>query len=116
MQRKEVEALACLEGVLLAPEWTRSKTIFKSDCTSVIQVVCRLGVDKSQLAFIVNDIKHVSRMLAEVRFQHVRREQNEIAHELAQLAKCTSHSAVWHVQVPQFVELLIAKDYIMFHE
>jgi len=49
MNAEEVEALACLEGVLLAPEWTRSKTIFKSDCSSVIQAACRPGVDGSLL-------------------------------------------------------------------
>ena len=84
MQRKEVEALACLEGVRLATEWTQSKTIIESDCSLVIQAACRPGVDKSRLPFIVNDIKHVSRRLTGVRFQFVRREQNEIAHELAQ--------------------------------
>jgi len=116
MNAKEVEALACLEGVSLAAEWSRSKAIIESNCSTVVLAVCRPGVDKSQLAFIVNDIKYELSLLAGVRFQFVRREQNEIAHELTQLAKCTSHSAVWHVQVPQFVELLIAKDYIMFHE
>ena len=104
MNAEEVEALACLEGVRLATEWTQSKTIIEFDCSLVIQAACRPGVDKSRLPFIVNDIKHVSRMLTEVRFQFVRREQNEIVHELAQLAKRMSHSAVWHVQVPQCVE------------
>ena len=116
MNAEEVEALACLEGVRLATEWTQSKTIIESDCSLVIQAACRPGVDKSRLPFIVNDIKHVSRMLTEVRFQFVRREQNEIVHELAQLAKRMSHSAVWHVQVPQRMESLIAKECNMFHE
>jgi ribonuclease HI len=64
MNAEEVEALARLEGVRLALEWSRSKTIIVSDCLSVVLAACRPGVDKSQLAFILNDIKHVSRMLA----------------------------------------------------
>jgi 2-C-methyl-D-erythritol 4-phosphate cytidylyltransferase len=116
MNAEDVEALAYLEGVRLALEWSRSKTIIESDCLSAVLAACRPGVDKSQLAFIVNDIKHVSRMLAEVRFQYVRREQNEVAHELAQFAKRMSHSAVWHAQVPQCVESLIAKECTLFHE
>ena len=83
MNAKEVEALACLEGVRLAAEWSRSKAIIESNCSTVVLAVCRPGVDKSQLAFIVNDIKYESSLLAGVRFQFVRREQNEIAHELA---------------------------------
>jgi hypothetical protein len=66
MNAEEVEALACLEEVRLALEWARSKTIIESDCLSAILSACRPGVDKSQLAFIVNGIKYVSRMLAKV--------------------------------------------------
>ena len=47
MNAEEAEALACLEGVRLATEWTRSKTIIKFDCSSVIQAACCPGVDKS---------------------------------------------------------------------
>jgi len=78
MNAKEVEALACLEGVSLAAEWSRSKAIIESDCSTVVLAACRPGVDKSQLAFIVNDIKYESSLLARVRFQFVRREQNKI--------------------------------------
>jgi hypothetical protein len=83
MNAKEVEALAFLEGVRLAAEWSQSKAIIESDYSTVVLAACRAGVDKSQLAFIVNDIKYESSLLARVRFQFVRREQNEISHELA---------------------------------
>ncbi|KAF8776631.1 hypothetical protein HU200_003355 [Digitaria exilis] len=41
---------------------------------------------------------------------HKRRESNRVAHELAQLAKRTKHSAVWRFAIPVCVEHLIAQD------
>jgi hypothetical protein len=41
---------------------------------------------------------------------HSRRESNGVAHELAQLAKRTKHSAVWRFAAPVCVEQLIARD------
>ncbi|CAN6215731.1 unnamed protein product, partial [Urochloa humidicola] len=107
LNAEEIEALACLEGVRLAAEWSHGKTIIESDCSTVINAACKPGADKSQWAFIINNLKHVSRLLPKVVFQAVRREKNVIAHELAQLAKRTMHSAVWRTQVPQCVESLI---------
>jgi hypothetical protein len=48
--------------------------------------------------------------LPSISFKHVKREQNSVAHELAQLARRLSHSAVWHNRVPVCVEHLITQD------
>ena len=47
MNAEEVEALAWLEGVRLAAEWSQSKAIIESDCSTVVLAACRPGVDKS---------------------------------------------------------------------
>uniref|UniRef100_K3Y1U9 RNase H type-1 domain-containing protein n=1 Tax=Setaria italica TaxID=4555 RepID=K3Y1U9_SETIT len=95
---KEIEALACLEGVRLAVELTHGKAIIESDCSTVIAASSKPGRDRSQLAFIVNELKHVSRLLPEVGLKAVKREQSVIARELALLAKRTTHSAVWRMR------------------
>ena len=41
---------------------------------------------------------------------HVRRERNRAAHELAQLAKRTTHFAVWRFTAPICVEQIIAQE------
>jgi hypothetical protein len=53
----------------------------------------------------MEELKHASSVLTEVSYIAVRREQNVVAHELAQLAKRTTHSVMWRMQVPQCVVL-----------
>ncbi|KAF8668901.1 hypothetical protein HU200_052106 [Digitaria exilis] len=43
-------------------------------------------------------------------FSHVKREQNRVAHELAQIARRLSHCAVWRNRAPVCVEQLVAHD------
>ncbi|TVU13486.1 hypothetical protein EJB05_40545, partial [Eragrostis curvula] len=61
---------------------------------------------KSSLCFILGEIRESSRLLPE----------NHVAHELAQLAKRTTHTAVWRAQVPRCVESLVAHDCNHFAE
>lgn len=51
--------------------------------------------------------------MPEVVFQAVRRERNFVAHELAQLAKRTNHTAVWRLRAPRCVEQLVAQECII---
>ena len=94
----------------LAAEWTHDKIIIESDCSTVIAAASKSGFDKLHVASIINDLKLKAKYLPEVRFRDVRREQSMIAHELAQLAKRATYSAVWRMQVSQCMESLIAKE------
>ena len=86
------------------------KIIIESDCSTVIAAASKSGFDKLHVASIINDLKLKAKYLPEVRFRDVRREQSMIAHELAQLAKRATYSAVWRMQVSQCMESLIAKE------
>ena len=50
--------------------------------------------------------------LPKVVFRHVGREQNVIAHELAQLARRLNHSVVWRGRSAAGVEHLVSQDVI----
>ncbi|TVU33020.1 hypothetical protein EJB05_24799, partial [Eragrostis curvula] len=100
-----VEGLACLEG---ASEWCRKKAIVESDCLSVEL--------KSLLVFLIRELKQISASLPDVVFQAVKRERNSVAHELAQLAKRTTHTAVWRTRAPRCVESLVAQECIPYVE
>jgi ribonuclease HI len=50
---EEVEAYACLEGVSLAVEWGREKTILESDCLSIINSLISHVESKSSLCFLI---------------------------------------------------------------
>ena len=87
-----MEALACREGMQLAAEWCPSKVILESDCNYVVGLL-RHG--KS----LLEETREAGNILPEWTTVHVRRERNRAAHELAQLAKRTTHSAVCGLEV-----------------
>lgn len=62
LNAEEIEALACLEGTVLH-QWTGCKAIIESDCATVIAATLKPGRNRSQLAFIMEELKHVSSLL-----------------------------------------------------
>lgn len=112
---EEVELLACKEGVLLASRWSKP-TILESDCLTAIKLLQRPENQRSQAAFIIKEAIQAASSLPVIVFKHAKREQNVVAHELAQLARRLSHSAVWYDRVPVCVEHVIARDCVNIHE
>jgi ribonuclease HI len=84
---EEVEAYACLEGVSLAVEWGREKTILESDCLPIINSLISHVESKSSLFFLIKEIKLLSASLPELRYQVIRREQNLVAYELCTIGE-----------------------------
>jgi ribonuclease HI len=113
---EEVEALACLEGIRLAANWERKRAVLELDCEIVIKSLNKYHNGRSSLCFIFSDILDFASLLPDLKFQAVRRERNQVAHELAQLVKCTTHTAVWRAQVPCCVEHLITHVCSSVHE
>ncbi|GJN30680.1 hypothetical protein PR202_gb19007 [Eleusine coracana subsp. coracana] len=107
---KEIEAMAAREGLLLAAEWVHEKAILETDCASVIQAFKQVNNLRSSLTFVSREGVEASRRLPHFSLSLAKREQNKAAHELAQLAKRTKHTIVWHLHVPECVEQLIAED------
>jgi hypothetical protein len=60
--------------------------ILESDCSQLVDKLHTKGRDRSLVAPIICDILKESSFLVSVSFCKVRREQNRVAHELAQLA------------------------------
>ncbi|GJN36713.1 hypothetical protein PR202_gb25602 [Eleusine coracana subsp. coracana] len=106
----EVEWLACHEGVNLAAEWVRDRVIVETDSSLVASMLREHSFAKSKFCFIGQDIEARTGDLPEVCFQAVRRGCNRAAHELAQLAKQTAHTAVWRSGVPQCIKHLVTQD------
>ena len=63
--------------------------------------------DRSRYSNIVKEIKHATRMIPDVRFSKIGRECNRVAHELAQLARCTLHGVVWRENFPICISELL---------
>ena len=95
---------------MLAAEWNSCPTILESDCSTVIKYLDRPTSQGTAYGFIVSEAVEASRRLPRVIFQHVGRESNVLAHELAQLAVRLNHSAVWSGRFPVCVEHCVAQD------
>jgi hypothetical protein len=104
---EEVELLACQEGVRLARQWENKPVTLESDCMTTIKLLQTPKAQRSPSRFI---IKATCREASLLQFRHVKREQNNVAHELAQLARRLSHSAIWRDRFPARVVHLVVQD------
>ncbi|OEL18161.1 hypothetical protein BAE44_0020823 [Dichanthelium oligosanthes] len=107
---EEVEAMACKEGLLLTAQWCQQNAILETDCSSMVCMLAKREDLRSHLKFIIDACQEAGDRLQEWKVVHTRRESNGVAHELAQLAKRTKHSAVWFFAAQMCVEQLIARE------
>ena len=103
------EALAIQEGMLLAAEMEVSHAIFESNALSIIQTI-NDGIHGSELGHIIRNIREVSSSFTWCSFQHLKREGNRVAHELARVAGNLGASQVWKRAIPSLVKHLITED------
>jgi ribonuclease HI len=107
---QEIEAMACREGLTLAGESCHQPIILESDCLSVIKNLAKLEDQRAKSVFIIRESLEAAARCPMVVFNHVKRERNLVAHQLAQMARRLCHNAVWYSRVPFCIEPLIAYD------
>ena len=103
------EAFALLHGVLLALELKISHNIFESDALSIVQVL-NCGDTDGEIGLILQDIRSYSASFSWCTFQHLKRDGNRVAHELAKAARLSGLSQFWKGVNPSCVEHLILDD------
>lgn len=106
----EAEARACVEGLRLASQWVQAPIILQSDCSRVVASLTSIKEDRSEIGFLIQEAKELMAIMPQVKVQKVRREQNIISHELANLARRDVHTAVWLRQVPACIVRLVEQD------
>ncbi|XP_023924054.1 uncharacterized protein LOC112035461 [Quercus suber] len=99
---KCTEFLALEQGVLLAQELNLTHVIFESDASSIILAVSR-GKNGGSMGHFVQSIWAARSFFFCCLFQHVKREYNKAAHELAQVAKCNQVFNLWKGVIPPFL-------------
>lgn len=105
----EAEAQACLEGIRLATQWSQGPIIVETDCARLVQAP-KATEGRSTLSFILAETKEMAQLLPNWRVTKVNRECNLAAHELAHLARRTTHTAVWLGRTPACMHDLIIND------
>ena len=93
---EEAEALACLESLRLAAQWSQGSVIIETDCARIAKAL-EAKEDRSSLSFILSDAKLHARLLVEWRIAKVKRECNSVAHELASLIQQFGVAMVYRV-------------------
>ena len=78
----EVELQACIVGARLAKEWSEDQIILESDNLEVVRIIHDPGVNRTQLAMLVNEAKRLCQDGRVYRVEHVRPEMNTASHSL----------------------------------
>jgi hypothetical protein len=80
----QAEAEACLQGIRLVTEWIKQPVCVESDCANLIQAISQKEEDRSRWAGIIKEIQATGDILPGCRFSNIKREANQVAHELCQ--------------------------------
>ena len=100
------ELLAMEQGVLLAMELGIPNVIFESDAASVVQAVMH-DPGGGESGHLIQEIQMAKSSFSSCSFQHVKRDYNRAAHEVAHFAKCNNANYVWKDDFPLFLKNLI---------
>ena len=103
------ELFAMEQGLLLAQEMELSNVIFKTDALSVIQAISQ-DLSGSEMGHLIQGIQLAKASFNSCSFHHLKRDNNRVAHKLAQFAKCNHASQTWKGVSPPFVAHLIQSD------
>ena len=90
--------MACKEGLTAAHNWFQGPLVLETDCSSCIAVLNDQGIDRSRLTAMV-----LIQKLGQVRISKRTRDQNKIAHELAQHARRAKSSAMFLANIPSCI-------------
>ena len=82
----EMEALATTRAIELATELNLDRIIFEGDSTTVIKGLTDQVSNFAPLGFLIKETHDLVEWLNHVKFQHVIREGNIVAHNLARHA------------------------------
>jgi ribonuclease HI len=96
----QAEAEACLQGIRLVTEWIKQPVCVESDCANLIQAISQKEEDRSRWAGIIKEIQATGDILPGCRFSHIKREANQVAHELCQRALRNQQAVVMRFRVP----------------
>ena len=86
-----------------------TKAIFESDALALILAV-NFNENGGVLGHILQDIRSLALVFNWSTFQHLKRDDNQAAHELARDAKLTGHSHTWKGVSHSFIQQILIDD------
>ena len=104
------KALASRRAVIFARELSLFNVIIKGDCLRVLQALNCVGHCQIMFSHIINETKRLGGMLQKCQFQHVGREGNRLAHNLAIRAVLYVDIDVWVKDLPKDLDDIFQFD------
>ena len=101
--------MALLQGVLLAQELHLPHVIMESDALAAVQAINDKPTGSSP-GNLIQEILRIRSSFESCSFQHIGKDFNQVAHELAQHARRIESSQLWKGVTPPFISLLIQSD------
>ncbi|KAE8805115.1 hypothetical protein D1007_18858 [Hordeum vulgare] len=105
----ESELQAIKEGLQLAFIHASSPVVLQSDSAMAINMIATAGYDRSLYGVLVVEIKNLL-LNREVTLCKISREQNRVAHCLANFGRSGDSTACWLGRPPPCVTMLVAED------
>ncbi|PKA64256.1 hypothetical protein AXF42_Ash009476 [Apostasia shenzhenica] len=94
---------------MLAQELSLQNVIFKGDSLNVIRELKENNSNLSMIGLCLLDTQRILSTFPRVELTHIRREDNEAAHSLAQFALSSSESFLWKDCIPSFFDSYFSK-------
>ena len=91
----EMEALATTRAVELAVEIGLDRIIFEGDSSIVIRGLTDQVPNFTPLGFLIKQANELANQLTHVKFQHMGREGNSVAHNLARHTRHVTGFFIW---------------------
>ena len=85
-----------------------TSVIFESDCQVAVDLANNRKGSKTEIFWMISDIKSRKKDFQEVKFQHTPRSSNVNAHTLAKIALKGAESVVWLGNIPAQILCLIS--------
>ncbi|GLT73739.1 hypothetical protein SLA2020_455770 [Shorea laevis] len=105
------EACSLREALQWAQELCFRKVIMESDCASIVTAInSDIPTMHSSLGFILSDCRILMASFLSCTIQHVHREGNSVAHELAKRALHAEADEYWIKEVPTDIAQLVTGD------
>ena len=105
-----VEALVAQRAVIFAREMSLFNIIVEGDCLTVIQALLCFGPCPLLFGHIIDETKRLGGVLRSCMFQHVRRDGNRLAHNLAKKAVLFADLEVSVEDLPEDMDVVFQAD------
>ncbi|KAK9987896.1 hypothetical protein SO802_028135 [Lithocarpus litseifolius] len=97
---EEMEATATIRAIDLSLELGFANVIFEGDCVNVIKALTDPSPSLASYGLLIQEAQQLATQLHGVCFQHVGREGNKVAHNLARHARHVTGFEIWMEDVP----------------